>query len=65
MLILLNMGAAPSSGHLLNRAKTLNLMKLLLVKYLYELYEPSESVSKGGQHQTGFDEDTMCKPQLH
>ena len=41
-------------------------MKLLLVKYLYELYDPSESVLMGGQHQqklvqTGFNEDTKTE----
>ena len=33
LLLFLNMGAAPSSGHFLNHAKTINLMKLLLMEY--------------------------------
>ena len=33
LLLFLNMGGAPSSGHLLNHAKTINLMKLLLMEY--------------------------------
>ena len=34
LLLFLNMGAAPSSDHLLDRAKTLNLMLLLLMEIL-------------------------------
>ena len=33
LLLLLDMGAAPSSGSLLDNAKALNLMKLLLMEY--------------------------------
>ena len=57
------MGAAPSSGHLLHCAKTINLMKLLLMEYCVLSTGPSESLEDDiteNCEQTGFNENTRC-----
>ena len=60
---LFNMGAAPSSGHLLHCAKTINLMKLLLMEYCVLSTGPSESLEDDiteNCEKTGFNENTRC-----
>ena len=60
---LFNIGTAPSSGHLLHCAKTINLMKLLLMEYCVLSTGPSESLEDDiteNCEQTGFNENTRC-----
>ena len=51
LLLFLHMGAAPSSSHFLNHAKTINLMKLLLMEYHVLCIVNRVDHLKGGQHQ--------------
>ena len=53
LLLFLNVGAAPSSGHLLDRAKTVNLMKMPLWNIMYSVLSTVWIflIYQGGQHQ--------------